>query len=329
MENTAITTGNLPQVFNFAGAEVRITLIANEPWFLAKEICDILDIKNVSDALSSLDEDEKSTIALSDSTSGGNPNKLIVNESGLYSLVLRSRKPEAKSFKKWITSVVLPTIRKTGAYMTETFEDQLKKTMAGCSPEALLLIQTVSASARDAELKFRASESEKKKLEYFNKQNVAALKAQAPLANFGALLQASPTNINSTQLAKMLGLQSSNRLHEWLHHRGIIFKQAGIWTLYAPYVSKDFAVPKAEPIYSKSNPNYVIGTKYFFDWTPAGQLQVFDIWNKADETEKSYAKMGLFNPDRAAKYAAKQAAKAAKAAKKATKGNQTTLDGIA
>lgn len=89
--------------------------INGEAWFVASEVCRLLDIKNTSDAVSSLDEDEKSTIAITDGTSG-NPNKTIISESGLYALIFKSKKPSARKFRKWITKEVIPAIRKTGSY---------------------------------------------------------------------------------------------------------------------------------------------------------------------------------------------------------------------
>ena len=104
------------EIFKNNGFELRGGLIDGEPYFLAKDVCDALDIGNVSQALSRLDDDEKNTIILNEGI--GNPEKLIINESGLYSLVLSSRKLEAKQFKKWVTSEVLPSIRKNGMYAT-------------------------------------------------------------------------------------------------------------------------------------------------------------------------------------------------------------------
>lgn len=105
----------IEQVFNYGKAHVRTVVIDGEPWFVAKDVCDVLEIGNVSKALDRLDEDEKTTITLSDS--GGRPYKnLIVNEPGLYGLILGSRKNEAKLFKRWITHEVIPAIRKKGTY---------------------------------------------------------------------------------------------------------------------------------------------------------------------------------------------------------------------
>ena len=115
MKEITTSQNELPQIFeNTEFGEMRVITMDNEPWFVAKDVCDILELNNVSQALSRLDEDEKNTIILNDGI--GNPNKLAVNESGLYSLIMSSRKPEAKRFKKWVTSEVLPAIRKTGNY---------------------------------------------------------------------------------------------------------------------------------------------------------------------------------------------------------------------
>lgn len=90
-----------------------------EPWFVASEVCQKLGIANTSDAVSRLDDDERMTLGIAESHSGsrgGARSLLIINESGLYSIMLRSRVPGAKKFKKWVTSEVLPSIRKTGGY---------------------------------------------------------------------------------------------------------------------------------------------------------------------------------------------------------------------
>ncbi|MFA6397054.1 MAG: Bro-N domain-containing protein [Sulfurimonas sp.] len=102
--------------FNFNDNEVRCQIINNEPWFVAKDICDILDLKDVNRTLSKLDDNERGTQSFS--TLGGMQKMSIVNESGLYNLIFRSNKIEAKVFKIWVTSEVLPSIRKHGSYST-------------------------------------------------------------------------------------------------------------------------------------------------------------------------------------------------------------------
>jgi prophage antirepressor-like protein len=104
-------------VFDFKSQQVRVIKIDNEPWFVAKDLCVILEIKNVSDALTRLDDDEKG-IALID-TLGGKQEMAVVSESGMYALVMSSRKSQAKPFRKWVTSEVLTSIRKKGYYSTD------------------------------------------------------------------------------------------------------------------------------------------------------------------------------------------------------------------
>jgi prophage antirepressor-like protein len=104
-------------IFQFAdNQEIRVILIDNEPWFVAQDTCKILDLIDVSMSLQKLDDDEKLTVKILQS--GQRRDMRIVNESGLYALVLKSYKPQAKAFRKWITSEVLPQIRKTGIYQS-------------------------------------------------------------------------------------------------------------------------------------------------------------------------------------------------------------------
>lgn len=109
---------NKIQAFDFNERAVRCIMKDGEPWWVAKDVCDVLGIGNPSEALRGLDDDERSTLRISEGTSptGGNPNMNIISESGLYTLILRSNKPEARSFRRWVTHEVLPTLRKTGHY---------------------------------------------------------------------------------------------------------------------------------------------------------------------------------------------------------------------
>lgn len=100
--------------FEFQGKGVRTVAIDGEPWFVAKDVCEILEIVDPKTSLRGLDEDEKGEHSMP--TLGGMQNHTIISESGLYALVFKSRKPEAKEFRKWVTKEVLPQIRKTGSY---------------------------------------------------------------------------------------------------------------------------------------------------------------------------------------------------------------------
>ncbi|MGF2617769.1 phage antirepressor [Rossellomorea vietnamensis] len=101
----------LQRVFDFRGQEVRTVIQKDEPWFIAADVCKVLDIKNVTQALQRLEEDERSMFNI-----GRQGNANTVNEPGLYELIFASRKPEAKLFKRWVKQEVLPSIRKTGQY---------------------------------------------------------------------------------------------------------------------------------------------------------------------------------------------------------------------
>ena len=109
---------------NAAFGKIRTLTIDGEPWFVAVDVCNALEIINSRDAVARLDDDEKNTVVLTDGIRG-NPQKIIVNEPGLYTLILGSRKPEAKAFKRWITHEVIPAIRKYGGYMTKSLLEQV------------------------------------------------------------------------------------------------------------------------------------------------------------------------------------------------------------
>jgi prophage antirepressor-like protein len=113
--NESQSTG-LVEVFNFNqnSTPIRVQVINDEPWFVAKDVCEVLGISNNRDAVSRLEDDEKAMSVLP--TQFGDKEMWLVNESGLYALIFQSRKPEAKTFRKWVTSEVLPSIRKKGYY---------------------------------------------------------------------------------------------------------------------------------------------------------------------------------------------------------------------
>ena len=152
--------------FNFNGKNVTTVLDGdNNPWFVAKEVCDVLGLNNVGQAVSYLDNDEKNTIIINDGIQG-NPNKLIINESGLYSLILRSRKPEAKAFKKWVTAEVLPQIRKTGGYIPVNEKMSDSEIMA----KALLIAnKTIEQKDQLIEQHKKTIEQQKPKVEYVDR----------------------------------------------------------------------------------------------------------------------------------------------------------------
>jgi prophage antirepressor-like protein len=108
--------------FDFNSQAVRVMEREGQPWFVAADVCRVLEIANSRDAVSGLDEDEKG-VGNAD-TPGGSQKMSLISESGLYALVFKSRKPEARTFRKWVTSEVLPAIRRTGAYQIPALESQ-------------------------------------------------------------------------------------------------------------------------------------------------------------------------------------------------------------
>ena len=123
MPSTTTPATFFENVFRFGGSAIRVTLKNDNPWFVSHDVCAALGYVNPRKAVADhLDDDERMTVTSSDGHSGkrgGARLMTIINESGLYALVLRSRKPEARKFAKWVTGEVLPSIRKTGGYQVE------------------------------------------------------------------------------------------------------------------------------------------------------------------------------------------------------------------
>ncbi len=138
----------LQNIFHYNGSRLRTVIKDGEPWFVARDVCDILEIANGRDALNRIDEDEKGVV-LTD-TPGGTQQMAAVNEPGLYSLVLGSRKQEAKQFKRWVTHEVLPDIRKTGVYVVPTSLEDLIIMQAQSVKELKTKVEQIEERAQAA-----------------------------------------------------------------------------------------------------------------------------------------------------------------------------------
>lgn len=199
---------NQLQVFNNTEfGQVRTMMISGSPWFVAKDVCECLGITKHRDAVSRLDGDERGSVEVD--TLGGTQQMAAVNEYGLYNLVLSSRKPSAKAFKRWITHEVIPAIRKHGAYMTgETLEQALT------SPDFLIRLAT--------ELK---TEQEARRLAE------AQIEANKPKVLFADSVAASHGSILVGELAKLLNQNGidigQNRLFNWLRENGYLICRKG------------------------------------------------------------------------------------------------------
>lgn len=193
--------------------EVRTIAKDGEPWFVANDICKVLGHTNSRVAVASLDEDEKGVSKVY--TLGGEQQMTVVNEAGMYQLVIRSNLPAAKAFKRWITHEVIPTIRRHGAYATETTIESII-----ADPESgIKLLQALKAEQE------RRKEAE------------AIAEAQKPKALFADAVAASGNSILVGELAKILrqnGVETGqNRLFRWMRDNGYIMRYANTPTQYS------------------------------------------------------------------------------------------------
>ena len=138
----------------YKNSPVRIVEKDGEPWFVAKDVCDILALGNPRSSIALLDEDERGVHSMD--TPSGKQEMGIISEAGLYSLILRSRKPEAKAFKRWVTHEVLPSIRKTGAYLSPGMSNEQVKALVATLEEEMY--RRIQAENRLAKLEAHAEE---------------------------------------------------------------------------------------------------------------------------------------------------------------------------
>ncbi len=188
--------------------EIRTIEKDGEPWFVGKDVAEVLGYSNTADAVQKhVDDDDKLTSQIA--IAGQNRNIIIINESGLYSLVLSSKLPGAKQFKRWITSEVIPSIRKHGGYLTP---DKLE--------EVLLKPDTLIQLAQN----LKAEQEKRMALE-------VKMEEQKPKVLFAESVEAAKTSILIGELAKLLkqnGINiGQNRLFEWLRNNGYLIRRQG------------------------------------------------------------------------------------------------------
>lgn len=182
------------QPFMYGPQEVRTVVIEDQPWFAAKDICEVLELTNATVSIQRLDDDEVTKLNLG----GLNGETNFVNEPGLYSLILGSRKPEAKQFKRWITHEVIPSIRKHGAYITpETLEKTLQ------DPDYLIGVIKALKKEQDArkELEQKIEEDRPKTL---FAEAVATSQDCILIGQLATMLKQNGVNIGATRLFNYL-----------------------------------------------------------------------------------------------------------------------------
>lgn len=197
----------LQKAFNYGEHEVRTVRKGQDIYFVAKDVCEVLDHSDVSTAVSRLDDDEKLTQTMF--VSGQNRKVWLVNESGLYSLIMTSRKQESKKFKRWVTHEVLPAIRQHGAYMTP---DTIEKALM--DPDTIIQIAT---QLKEERLKRQQAE--------------LTVQQQKPKVLFADSVEASKSSILIRELATLLkqnGIDTGERrLYHWMRENGYLVRRQG------------------------------------------------------------------------------------------------------
>ena len=193
------------QIFNYNGNEVRTIQKDGEPWWVLKDVCGVLGLKNPTMIAERLEDDEVTKFNLGGLSGETN----IINESGLYNVILRSDKPEAKPFRKWVTSEVLPSIRKHGAYMTpQKIEEVL------LNPDTIIKLATNLKAEREKRMELERQAGKDK-----------------PLVTFANSVSVAKASILVGELAKLLkqnGIEmGQNRLFTWMRENGYLISRKG------------------------------------------------------------------------------------------------------
>jgi anti-repressor protein len=257
---------NKLQVFkNNEFGEIRALQINNEPWFVGKDLAKCLGYSNTRDAIDKhIDKEDKGVAKLD--TPGGKQNMVIVNESGLYSLILGSQLPTAKRFKRWVTKEVLPSIRKHGAYLTDNVMDEILD-----NPDfGIRLLEEL-----------KAERSEKQLLQ-------SQIEEDRPKVVFAEALEISETSILVGELAKILrqnGIDiGQNRLFKWLRNNGYLGRRGENYNIPTQY-SMDLGLFEIK-VRTINNPDGSTRTTKTPKVTGKGQIYFINKFKKYN-TEKA------------------------------------------
>lgn len=243
---------NEVEVFNFEANEVRTVIIENEAWFVGKDVAVSLGYKKPENALGThVDEDDKTTTLIQGNGSNYKSKTTLINESGVYSLIFGSKLESAKRFKKWVTSEVLPAIRKHGTYMTDqTIEEVLT------NPDTIIRLATDLKNERKEKLMLT--------------QQVTELK---PKADYTDLILSNKTLVTITFIAKDYGM-SGLAMNKLLHDLGVQYSQSGVWLLYAKHQTKGWTQSETTEVVRKDgSKKLVMNTK----WTQKGRLGLYEL----------------------------------------------------
>ncbi len=236
---------------------IRTLELNGEPWFVGKDVAEVLGYKNTRDALiKHVYDEDKAGVAVNDGRQ--NRNMVIINESGLYALTFGSELPTAKAFKRWVTSEVLPAIRKTGGYIPTTPQMSEQEIMA----KAVQISMATIAQQKDAILA----------LESRNAIQEQIIHEMQPKADYTDMILQSKSVVNINQIAKDYGM-TAQEMNKILHEIGIQYKQGGQWLLYKKYHSNGYTHSETFNITHKDGtPDVVMNTK----WTQKGRLFLYE-----------------------------------------------------
>lgn len=245
------------QIFkNQEFGEIRSLEINGEPYFVGKDIANILGYERSDNAIRShVEEEDKLTHQIS--ASGQMRNMTIINESGLYSLIMSSKLPIAKKFKRWVTSEVLPQIRKHGAYLTDKKIEEVLT-----NPDTIIRLATDLKRERE----------EKKKLQLENTQNRQIIGELKPKADYTDKILKSKNTMTVTAIAKDYGM-SAIELNKILHDLKIQYKQRGQWFLYEKYQRCGYTHSKTTEYIRRDGS---VGSNLNTEWTQKGRLFLYD-----------------------------------------------------
>lgn len=277
MLNNSQENANSVQIFNNPQfGDVRTIVIENnEPLFCLRDLCSILGL-NQSAVRQRLSDDVVSNYIIPDKL-GRNQSTNFVNEDGLYDVILDSRKPEAKIFRKWITSEVLPTIRKTGGYLVSNPDDTPEDLMA----RALIVAQkTMKRHEQRIKELAQANQEISLKAETLaveNEELIEENKSLAPLADYTREVLQSTSTFTANQIAKDLGM-SAISLNKWLNQMGVQYKESGQWLLYYKYQNKGYVDTRVSGYTNRKTGE--IETTQSTVWTERGRKFIIELYNK-------------------------------------------------
>lgn len=266
--------------------EIRTIEVSGQPYFVGNDVALALGYAKPRNAIMQHVDNEDALKRGIPDNQGFTQETTLINESGVYSLVFSSKLPTAKAFKKWVTSEVLPTIRKTGGYLATKQDDTPEEIMA----RALTIAQATLAK-REERLKQLEAQAEQQQVT-IEIQTEEIKKAAPKVSYYDNHLQSVNTQ-TSTQAAKQIGMDAE-KLHKKLKEIGIIYRQSGQWILHAPYSTWGMHSTRTQT-YTRSDGS--TGTSVYTVWTTKGVRFIIALYENDWNVKKAIKQIkGELNP---------------------------------